>query len=201
MHDFFHEPLQTFAPSGMSDFFDWRPGMNHISRVQHFTQIDGSFNPTMKCLLPVFPQLTEAERTRGMFVLVPPTLAIAIVPDEIAYFIIRPQGANAITIDIGYCFHPSALKVPLFKHLQAGTVALVHSPVFLTRINPLTYAVAALRYVVFAAQEVPPAAAARFPSGLEVLGHTLTVGQELAVVVVVATAFLVAAIRAFGVPE
>jgi hypothetical protein len=27
-----HEPLQTFAPSGMSDFFDWRDGMGHISR-------------------------------------------------------------------------------------------------------------------------------------------------------------------------
>jgi phenylpropionate dioxygenase-like ring-hydroxylating dioxygenase large terminal subunit len=119
-----HDPLQTFAPSGMSDFFDWRDGMQHISRVQHFTQIDGSFNPTMKCLLPVFPQLTDEERMRGMFVLVPPTLALAIVPDEVAYFVIRPQGANAITIDIGYCFHPSALEVPLFDKLfeaaQAG---------------------------------------------------------------------------------
>jgi len=119
-----HEPLQTFAPSGMSDFFDWREGMQHISRVQHFTQIDGSFNPTMKCLLPVFPRLTEQERMRGMFALIPPTLALAIVPDEVAYFIIRPQGANAITIDIAYCFHPDALKVPLFDKLfeaaQAG---------------------------------------------------------------------------------
>jgi phenylpropionate dioxygenase-like ring-hydroxylating dioxygenase large terminal subunit len=119
-----HDPLQTFAPSGMSDFFDWRDGMQHISRIQHFTQIDGSFNPTMKCLLPVFPQLTDEERMRGMFVLVPPTLALAIVPDEVAYFVIRPQGANAITIDIGYCFHPSALEVPLFDKLfeaaQAG---------------------------------------------------------------------------------
>jgi phenylpropionate dioxygenase-like ring-hydroxylating dioxygenase large terminal subunit len=119
-----HEPLQTFAPSGMSDFFDWRDGMHHISRVQHFTEIDGSFNPTMKCLLPVFPDLTLEERKRGMFILVPPTLAIAVVPDEVAYFIIRPQDAGTITIDIGYCFHPSALDVPLFQRLfeaaQAG---------------------------------------------------------------------------------
>jgi phenylpropionate dioxygenase-like ring-hydroxylating dioxygenase large terminal subunit len=112
-----HHPLQTFAPSGMSDFFEWRDGMQHISRVQHFVQIDGSFNPTMKCLLPVFPLLTEEERRRGMFVLIPPTLAIAVVPDEIAYFIIRPQNAEAITIDIAYCFHPSALEVPLFDEL------------------------------------------------------------------------------------
>jgi phenylpropionate dioxygenase-like ring-hydroxylating dioxygenase large terminal subunit len=122
-----HEPLQTFAPSGMSDFFDWREGMGHISRVQHFTQIDGSFNPTMKCLMPVFPRLTTEERTRGMFVLIPPTLALAIVPDEVAYFVIRPQDANTITIDIGYCFDPSALQVPLFKELFAAAEAGVNN--------------------------------------------------------------------------
>jgi phenylpropionate dioxygenase-like ring-hydroxylating dioxygenase large terminal subunit len=118
-----HEPLQTFAPSGMSDFLDWRPGMGHVSRVQHFTQIDGSFNPTMKCLLPVFPGLTEEERKRGMFCLIPPTLALAIVPDEIAYFIIRPQDAGTITIDIGYCFDREAMKVPLFDQLFAAAQA------------------------------------------------------------------------------
>jgi phenylpropionate dioxygenase-like ring-hydroxylating dioxygenase large terminal subunit len=112
-----HGPLQTFAPSGMSDFFDWRDDLGHISRVQHFTEIDGSFNPTKKCILPVFPKLTEQDRMRGMFVLVPPTLALAIVPDEIAYFIVKPQGANAITIDIQYCFDKSALEDPMFEFL------------------------------------------------------------------------------------
>ncbi|MGZ4756227.1 MAG: ABC transporter permease [Acidimicrobiia bacterium] len=72
---------------------------------------------------------------------------------------------------------------------------------FLTRINPLTYAVAPLRQVVFAAQHIPPAARERFPSGLEVLGHTLSVGAELAIVIAIAAVFLVAAIRTFGTPE
>jgi phenylpropionate dioxygenase-like ring-hydroxylating dioxygenase large terminal subunit len=112
-----HEPMQTFAPSGMSDFFPWRDGMGHISRVQHFTHLDGSFNPTMKCLMPVYPALTEEERRRGMFVLVPPTLALAVVPDEVAYFVVKPQDAGAITIDIGYCFHPKALEDPMFEYL------------------------------------------------------------------------------------
>jgi phenylpropionate dioxygenase-like ring-hydroxylating dioxygenase large terminal subunit len=112
-----HEPLQTFAPSGMSDFFDWRDDANHISRIQHFTQIDGSFNPTMKCLLPVFPHLSEEERKRGMFVLVPPTLALAVVPDEVAYFLVKPQSATTISIDIGYCFDAKALEEPLFEYL------------------------------------------------------------------------------------
>ena len=118
-----HEPLQTFAPSGMSDFFEWRDDMGHVSRVQHFTHIDGSFNPTMKCLLPVFPGLSDDERMRGLFVLIPPTLALAVVPDEVAYFIIRPQDANTIAIDIGYCFNPKQLEVPLFDQLFAAAQA------------------------------------------------------------------------------
>ncbi|HTK17050.1 MAG TPA: aromatic ring-hydroxylating dioxygenase subunit alpha [Acidimicrobiia bacterium] len=118
-----HEPLQTFAPSGMSDFFEWRDEMRHVSRVQHFTHIDGSFNPTMKALLPVFPGLDDDERRQGLFVLIPPTLAIAIVPDEVAYFVIHPQDANTITIDISYCFNPKQLEVPLFDELFAAAQA------------------------------------------------------------------------------
>ncbi|MDE3205731.1 MAG: aromatic ring-hydroxylating dioxygenase subunit alpha [Acidobacteriota bacterium] len=118
-----HDPLQTFAPSGMSDFFEWREGMGHISRIQHFVHMDGSFNPTMKCLMPVFPKLTDDERSRGMFILIPPTLALAVVPDEVAYFSIYPDHANSIRIEIGYCFDPAAIKAPLFKELFAAAEA------------------------------------------------------------------------------
>lgn len=118
-----HHPLQTFAPSGMSDFFEWHDGMNHVSRIQHFTEMDGSFNPTKRCLLPVFPKLSESERKRGMFALIPPSLALAVVPDEIAYFIINPQDANRITIHIAYCFDAKALKDPMFEYLFAQAEA------------------------------------------------------------------------------
>ena len=48
----------------------------------------------------------------------------------------------------------------------------------LTRINPLTYAVAPLRQVVFAAQNMPAAARARFPASVELFGHTLSIGSR-----------------------
>jgi ABC-2 type transport system permease protein len=68
----------------------------------------------------------------------------------------------------------------------------------LTRINPLTYAVAPLRQVVFAAQNMPAAARARFPSTIELFGHTLSIGVEIAIVVVFAATFITLAIRGFS---
>ena len=68
----------------------------------------------------------------------------------------------------------------------------------LTRINPLTYAVAPLRQVVFAAQHMPPEARKRFPATVEVFGHTLSIGTEIGIVVVFAAIFIALAIRGFS---
>ena len=68
----------------------------------------------------------------------------------------------------------------------------------LTRINPLTYAVAPLRQVVFAAQNMPVAARHRFPATVELFGHTLSIGTEIAIVVVFAAIFIALAIRGFS---
>ncbi|MFF4653405.1 ABC transporter permease [Streptomyces sp. NPDC001380] len=64
-----------------------------------------------------------------------------------------------------------------------------------TRLNPLTYAAAPLRQVVFSAQDVSAAARARFPTNVTVLGRTLPIWWELAVVAVFALVFLVLAHR------
>ena len=68
----------------------------------------------------------------------------------------------------------------------------------LTHINPLTYAVAPLRQVVFAAQHMTPQARQRFPSTVQLFGHTLPIGIELAIVVVFAALFIGLAIRGFS---
>jgi ABC-2 type transport system permease protein len=68
----------------------------------------------------------------------------------------------------------------------------------LTHINPLTYAVAPLRQVVFAAQNMPPKARERFPASIEVFGHTLSIGAEIGIVVVFAAVFIALAIRGFS---
>lgn len=67
----------------------------------------------------------------------------------------------------------------------------------LTRINPLTYAVDPLRQVVFDAQDLPPLARARFPTGIELFGHVLPIGAEVGIVAGFAVVFLALAVQAF----
>ena len=72
---------------------------------------------------------------------------------------------------------------------------------FLTRINPLTYAIAPLRQVVFAAQDMPAVAKARFPTDVTIFGHTLSLAAELGIVVGFAVVFLALAVANFGRPD
>ena len=71
----------------------------------------------------------------------------------------------------------------------------------ITRVNPLTYAVDPLRHVVFAVQHMPPAAAARFSTGVSLFGYTLPLAVEIGLVCVFAFLFLVLAVAGFGRPE
>ena len=71
----------------------------------------------------------------------------------------------------------------------------------MTRLNPVTYAVDPLRRVVFAAQAMPPAAAARFSTGIRLFGTTLSLSAEIGIFCVFTAVFLVLAIAGFGKPE
>jgi ABC-2 type transport system permease protein len=68
----------------------------------------------------------------------------------------------------------------------------------LTRLNPLTYAIAPLRQVVFAAQSMPPAARERFSASVELFGHNLSISTEIAITVGFAMIFIALAIRGFS---
>ena len=70
-----HQYVQDFCPSHLSEFpVEWRDDSNVIFREGGYTHIDGGFNATHHAIMPVFPKLTDAERTRSTFALIPPTL-------------------------------------------------------------------------------------------------------------------------------
>jgi ABC-2 type transport system permease protein len=71
----------------------------------------------------------------------------------------------------------------------------------ITRLNPLTYAVAPFRQVVFAAQTMSPAARARFPTNVTLFSHTLPIAVELTIVIVFALVFFAFAFRGLSKTE
>ena len=113
-----HHTIQDFCPSELAAFpVEWEPTSNVIFRTNGYTHIDGGFNATTKALMPVFPRLTEDERWRSTFALMPPTLCFGTAPDQAFFFIVRPKTADTIDLEIGYLFHPTALEHPMFDHL------------------------------------------------------------------------------------
>lgn len=108
-------PLHDFCPSHLASWGEYREDDLAVVRYTGFTHKDGSFNPTLKALLPIFPQLTDDQRTRMVFINLPPTLWVACLPDQVAYFIIHPEGANKCWMDFGILYSPQAMRDPLFE--------------------------------------------------------------------------------------
>ncbi len=114
-----HEAINSYVRSEDAVFLDWDDSDNHVTRINYATHIDPSFNPTERVLMPVFAHLTNDERHRVMFSLIPPTLGLAITPDSITYFIVNPTSAATIDIHIGYCFDPATATLTNFDELNA----------------------------------------------------------------------------------
>jgi phenylpropionate dioxygenase-like ring-hydroxylating dioxygenase large terminal subunit len=113
-----HQIIQDFCPSDLAAFpVPWDDASNVIFRTNGYVHIDGGFNATRKALLPVFPKLTEEERWRSTFALIPPSLCFGTAPDQAFFFIVRPKSADTIDVEIGYLLHPSAPDHEMFDHL------------------------------------------------------------------------------------
>lgn len=111
-----HQYVQDFCPSHLSAFPEpWDDDSNVVFRTAGYTHIDGGFNATHRVIMDVFPGLSETERSRSTFALVPPMLCFGTAPDQCFFFLVRPTGPEAIDVEIGYIFHPSALEDPLFE--------------------------------------------------------------------------------------
>ncbi|MCE2531223.1 MAG: aromatic ring-hydroxylating dioxygenase subunit alpha [Acidimicrobiia bacterium] len=109
---FLHKGIHDFALG--HGFVEHTPDENVIMHPTGFDRADGAFNPLHKALLPPIPTLTEDQRNRVMFAMIPPMMPLGLVPDHMFYFLVLPGGANRITIRVGLCVPPEALQVRNF---------------------------------------------------------------------------------------
>jgi phenylpropionate dioxygenase-like ring-hydroxylating dioxygenase large terminal subunit len=109
---YLHKGIHDFALG--HGFVDHSPDENVIMHPTGFDRADGAFNPLHEALLPPIPTLTDEQRHRVMFAMIPPMMPLGLVPDHMFYFLILPSGANKISLRIGLCVPPDALQVENF---------------------------------------------------------------------------------------
>jgi phenylpropionate dioxygenase-like ring-hydroxylating dioxygenase large terminal subunit len=112
---YLHKGIHDFALG--HGFCEHDPAENVIMHPTGFDRKDGAFNPIHKALLPPIETLTEEQRKRVMFAMVPPMMAIGMVPDHMFYFLVLPNGANGISLRISICVPPDSTKVKNFDRI------------------------------------------------------------------------------------
>ncbi|HRE03350.1 MAG TPA: SRPBCC family protein [Ilumatobacteraceae bacterium] len=81
-----HHTIQDFCPSELAAFpVEWTEQSNVIFRTNGYVHIDAGFNATLKALMPIFPKLTDEERWRSTFALMPPSLCFGTAPEYHRY--------------------------------------------------------------------------------------------------------------------
>jgi len=127
--DRLHQHVGAYVPCSKNEWLDLdsEENDNHNSRINWHDWPDASFNPTLKNFMPVFSGLTDDERLRSMYMLMPPTLGLAVNTDMVVYFIIAPHGPGKITLHVGFLFDPSAPENPLFPQLLEMAIAGVNN--------------------------------------------------------------------------
>lgn len=126
---YLHKGPHDFAPSRLATFAEWDDlDDGAVFHPTGFLKPDGNFTGSFSCLFPVIEGLTENERQRVMFACVLPNLFFGCVPDGCFYYCILPQGANAMTIRVGFAYPKSTLRMEnfdvIFKSVVLGLETL-----------------------------------------------------------------------------
>ncbi len=109
---YLHKGIHDFALG--HGFVDHSPDENVIMHPTGFDRPDGAFNPLHKALLPPIETLTDEQRQRVMFAMIPPLMPLGLVSDHMFWFLVLPSGANKISLRIGISVPPNALEVENF---------------------------------------------------------------------------------------
>src|SRR5579859_1213919 len=111
-------PLHDPVPSKLASFPELPEDTAGYYRINGSLHPDASFNPTHKALLPVFPKLTDEERSRVLFVNIPPTLSLVMNTDMVLYLVMHAEDADHHSMTIGSLVVPEAMKNPMFDRLM-----------------------------------------------------------------------------------
>ncbi|MFC5702188.1 aromatic ring-hydroxylating dioxygenase subunit alpha [Cohnella faecalis] len=113
--NYLHKGPHDFAPSQLAGFIDYEDGDGQIMHPTGFTHIDAGFSPEMKANFPAISTLTDEQRQRMTIATVPPMLTLGLMPDQVFWNIILPQGHDGILFRSGLMYPPETVALPDFE--------------------------------------------------------------------------------------
>jgi len=110
-----HRGMHDVIPSALARFPEIPPDSACYFRYNGTTHKDGAVNPLQRCILKLFPDLTEKQRNEVIFANIPPTLTLGFRSDQISFFVLHADGAEMTTAESGVLYAPGAMDEPLFE--------------------------------------------------------------------------------------
>jgi phenylpropionate dioxygenase-like ring-hydroxylating dioxygenase large terminal subunit len=110
-----HRGMHDVIPSALCRFPELPPDTAGYFRWNGTTNKDGAVNPLQRCILRIFPDLTEPQRHEVIFANVPPTLTLGFRSDQVSYFILHAEGPEVTVAEQGVLYAPGAMEEPLFE--------------------------------------------------------------------------------------
>ncbi|WP_033923053.1 aromatic ring-hydroxylating oxygenase subunit alpha [Sphingomonas sp. 37zxx] len=114
-----HKGLHDYVPSALASFPEVPSGTAGYYRLNGSTHRNAGFNPTQKALFPIFPDLTEEEQHRLLFVNLPPSLSLVMLNDVVIYIIMDARSASTHGLTFGSLYLPEAIEDPAFEEKLA----------------------------------------------------------------------------------
>ncbi|GIO10805.1 hypothetical protein J19TS2_03600 [Cohnella xylanilytica] len=113
--NYLHKGPHDFAPSQLAGFVDFDEDDGQIMHPTGFTHVDAGFSPDMTANFPAISTLTLEQRQRMTIASVPPMLTLGLMPDQVFWNIILPQGPGRILFRSGLLYPPETVALPDFE--------------------------------------------------------------------------------------
>lgn len=114
---YLHSGPHDFAPGKLASFIDFDEEDGQVMHPTGFTHEGAGFSPDQKAIFPIIPTLTKEQRSKMTIAAIPPMLTLGLLPDQMFWNIILPQGPGKILFRAGLCYPKETTELPDFEEL------------------------------------------------------------------------------------
>ena len=112
---YLHKGPHDFAPGKLAGFIEFEDNDGQVMHPTGFTHEGAGFSPDQKAIFPLIPTLSKEQRSKMTIAAVPPMLTLGLLPDQVFWNIILPQGPGKILFRAGLLYPKATTELPDFE--------------------------------------------------------------------------------------